>query len=112
MVFWAGMRLETVVFLLMLMVGAVVPWRRCTRLRDEQFIAAAESVAKLVSDEERSRGLLYPPLSRIREVSAYVAKAVAQKAYEGGFGTEHPKPYNLLEHAQQNMYTAAYKLYR
>jgi malate dehydrogenase (oxaloacetate-decarboxylating)(NADP+) len=41
---------------------------RCTRLRDEQFIAAAEAVARLVTDEERAAGLSLPPLHQIREV--------------------------------------------
>lgn len=41
---------------------------RCTRLRDEQFIAAAEAVARLVTDEERAGGASLPPLHQIREV--------------------------------------------
>jgi len=41
---------------------------RCTRLRDEQFIAAAEAVARLLTDEERAQGLSLPPLHQIQEV--------------------------------------------
>ncbi|KIY96188.1 malate dehydrogenase (oxaloacetate-decarboxylating)(NADP+) [Monoraphidium neglectum] len=85
---------------------------RCTRLRDEQFIAAAEAVARLVTDTERAQGLSLPPLHQIREVSAHVARAVAQKAYEGGFATDMPKPHSLLEKARVLMYNPVYRTLR
>jgi malate dehydrogenase (oxaloacetate-decarboxylating)(NADP+) len=69
-------------------------------------------VARLVSDEERARGALYPPISAIREVSAHVARAVAAKAYEHGFATELPKAHSLLERAKQCMYNPQYRRYR
>ncbi|KAI8472774.1 MAG: NADP-dependent malic enzyme [Monoraphidium minutum] len=82
---------------------------RCTRLRDEQFIAAAEAVARLVGDDERAQGLALPPLHQIREVSVHVARAVAQKAYEGGFATDMPKPHSLLDKARAAMYNPVYR---
>ncbi|GBF99300.1 NADP-dependent malic enzyme [Raphidocelis subcapitata] len=85
---------------------------RCTRLRDEQFIAAAEAVARLVTEEERAAGLSLPPLHQIREVSAHVARAVAQKAYEGGFATDMPKPHSLLDRARSYMYSPLYRTLR
>lgn len=51
-------------------------------------------------------------LPQIRDVSAAVAKAVAQKAYEGGFATALPKPHNLYEAARQSMYHPQYRRYR
>jgi len=84
----------------------------CTKLRDEQFIAAAEAVAKMVTEEELSRGAIYPPLRSIREVAAHVAAAVAQKAYQGGYATALPKPHNLLETAHVEMYNPQYRRYR
>ena len=54
----------------------------CTKLRDEQFIAAAEAVARLVTPEDLARGAIYPPMSAVREVAASVAQAVALKAYQ------------------------------
>ncbi|GIL57212.1 hypothetical protein Vafri_12415 [Volvox africanus] len=90
--------------------GALIS--RCTKLRDEQFIAAADAVSRMVTEEELSRGSIYPALSKIRDVSASVAKAVAQKAYEGGFATALPKPHNLYEAARQNMYHPQYRRYR
>lgn len=40
----------------------------CTKLRDEQFIAAAEAVARMVTREDLARGAMFPPLNSIREV--------------------------------------------
>lgn len=85
---------------------------RCTKLRDEQFIAAAEAVARMVTDEDRAAGAVLPPLHKIREVSAYVARAVAQKAYEGGFATNLPKPHSLHDRARNMMYNPQYRRYR
>jgi malate dehydrogenase (oxaloacetate-decarboxylating)(NADP+) len=85
---------------------------RCTKLRDEQFIAAAEAVARLVTDEDRANGATLPPLHKIREVSACVARAVAQKAYEGGFATDLPKPHSLMDKAWAMMYNPQYRRYR
>lgn len=85
---------------------------RCTRLRDEQLIAAAEAAARLVTDDERAAGLCLPPLHRVREVAAHVARAVAQKAYEGGFATDMPKPHSLLERARSYMYNPMYRTLR
>nr|BAU61574.1 NADP-dependent malic enzyme [Gonium pectorale] len=84
----------------------------CTKLRDEQFIAAADAVSRLVSDEELAHGSVFPSLRKIRDISASVAKAVAQKAYEGGFATALPKPHNLYEAARQSMYHPQYRRYR
>jgi malate dehydrogenase (oxaloacetate-decarboxylating)(NADP+) len=41
-----------------------------------------------------------------------VAKAVAQKAYEGGYATALPKPHNLYDTARHFMYTPQYRRYR
>lgn len=90
--------------------GALIS--RCTKLRDEQFIAAAESVARMVTDEDRAAGSILPPLHKVRDVSASVARAVAQKAYEGGFATDLPKPHSLLDRARAYMYNPQYRRYR
>ncbi|WIA32021.1 hypothetical protein OEZ86_002874 [Tetradesmus obliquus] len=85
---------------------------RCTKLRDEQFIAAAEAVARMVTHEDRAAGATLPPLHKIRDVSASVARAVAQKAYEGGFATDLPKPHSLYDRARSYMYNPQYRRYR
>lgn len=46
------------------------------------------------------------------QVSAAVARAVAQKAYDGGYATALPKPHNLVDRARQAMYSPQYRRYR
>lgn len=82
-----------------------------TRIRDEMFLAAAEALASQVTEKERCLGLLYPPLDRIRETSAHVAKAVANMAYKLGLATNLPKPHDLLEVAKTRMWRPSYRQY-
>ena len=44
----------------------------------------AEALAAQVSQENLEKGLLYPPFSNIRKISAQIAAKVAAKAYELG----------------------------
>lgn len=46
------------------------------------------------------------------QVAVHVAKAVAQKAYEGGYATALPKPHNLYDQARVMMYNPQYRRYR
>ena len=79
-----------------------------TRLvTDEMFMAAAHTLANLVSEEDLKQGSLYPALPRIREVSANIAAAVAEIAYNRGFATG-PAPKDLLAYVQSQMYDPRY----
>jgi len=44
----------------------------------------AEALAQQVSEEKFEKGLIYPPFSNIRKISAHIAANVAAKAYELG----------------------------
>ena len=59
---------------------------------------------------ELKEGSLYPALNRVREVSAYIAAAVARVAYEQGFA-DAPKPPDLLAHVRAQMYDPHYPNY-
>lgn len=48
------------------------------------FLAAAKSLAHLVSLEDLDKGALYPPLSEIRELSVSIAAAVAEYCFDKG----------------------------
>jgi malate dehydrogenase (oxaloacetate-decarboxylating)(NADP+) len=58
---------------------------RSSRVTDEMFAAAARTLADLVSKDALAKGLLFPPLASIREVSVKIASAVARVAIERGF---------------------------
>ena len=74
---------------------------------DEMFMAAARTLARLVSEEDIKQGSLYPALPRIREVSAQIAAAVADVAYKRGLAAGQP-PNDLLAYVQTQMYDAQY----
>jgi malate dehydrogenase (oxaloacetate-decarboxylating)(NADP+) len=53
-----------------------------THVTEEMFIIAAEAVAEQVTDENLAVGLIYPPQSRILEVSLHVAQRVATYIFD------------------------------
>ena len=93
-------------------VGLGTLMSRSTRLREEMFVEVAKTLARLISDEERERGTLLPPMEHARDIAAHVAATLAQKAYAAGVATELPKPHDLLDTAYGWMYDAQYKKYR
>jgi malate dehydrogenase (oxaloacetate-decarboxylating)(NADP+) len=74
---------------------------------DEMFMAAARTLAALVTEGDLAQGSLYPALPRIREVSAQIAAAVARVAYERGL-TPGEAPKDLLAYVQKQMYDPRY----
>jgi len=79
-----------------------------TRLvTDEMFMAAARTLAGLVTDADLQQGSLYPALPRIREVSTRIASAVAKVAYEHGLATGRA-PKNMLAYVRSQVYNPRY----
>jgi malate dehydrogenase (oxaloacetate-decarboxylating)(NADP+) len=79
-----------------------------TRLvTDEMFMAAAHTLAHLVSETDLEQGSLYPALPRIREVSAHIAAAVAEVAYNRDLAAGQA-PKDLLAYVQSQMYDPRY----
>jgi malate dehydrogenase (oxaloacetate-decarboxylating)(NADP+) len=64
---------------------------------------ASKALAEQVTDKELNEGCLYPPLSKIRQVSAHIAVAVAKNAHSTGVATE-PMPVDMLAHVKSLMY--------
>jgi malate dehydrogenase (oxaloacetate-decarboxylating)(NADP+) len=83
-----------------------------TRCHDEMFLRAAEALASTVTEADLARKQLYPALPQVRDISAQVAAAVAQVAYEKGLATNIPKPKDLLQHVKASMYSPEYRTYR
>jgi malic enzyme len=89
------------------------------RVRSPMFLAAAEAVASLVTDEDLERGAVYPRVARLREVAAHVAAEVASKCFEmdgvatGGAapGKNKQSRERLVALAKKSMYDPAYRCY-
>jgi len=82
------------------------------RVHDEMLLAASEALAGQVSKENFDKGLIYPPFTSIRKISAHIAANVAAKAYELRLATRLPRPENLVKYAESCMYTPNYRSYR
>jgi malate dehydrogenase (oxaloacetate-decarboxylating)(NADP+) len=65
-------------------VGLGVVVARARRVSDAMFLAAADTLAAAVTDEDRTNGSVLPALERIREISAAVATEVAALAVRDG----------------------------
>ena len=77
---------------------------------DKMFLAAAHSLASQVSDSDIERGRVYPSLTRIREVSALIARDVAQIAYDDHL-TKKEEPEDVLADIRLHMYQPVYPHY-
>lgn len=55
-----------------------------SRVTDKMILIASESLATCVTEEEFSRGLLYPDVARIRDVSLHIARDVIRAAQKDG----------------------------
>jgi len=77
---------------------------------DEMFSAAAKVLAGEVSEEDLKQGCIYPPLRKIRAVSAVIASAVAEVAYKQELATE-PKPSDMLAYMKSQQYQPDYESY-
>ncbi|CAI9767167.1 unnamed protein product [Fraxinus pennsylvanica] len=82
------------------------------RVHDDMLLAASEALAEQVSQENLENGLIYPPFSNIRKISAQIAARVAEKAYKLGLATRLPQPENLVRYAESCMYSPNYRTYR
>jgi malate dehydrogenase (oxaloacetate-decarboxylating)(NADP+) len=74
------------------------------------FMAAAHTLAREVGEDDLEHGRIYPPLTRIRAVSATIATAVAEIAYLQGLAAE-PRPPDLRARIESLMYRPAYEDY-
>ncbi len=81
-----------------------------TRITDEMFLAAAETLAAYVTPADLAQGSLLPPLSNIREVSAHIAVAVAEVAFQRDLASKS-RPENLLELVRAHVYDTHYPSY-
>jgi malate dehydrogenase (oxaloacetate-decarboxylating)(NADP+) len=81
--------------------GAVVCGARV--IPDEFFLAAARTLAGMVTNRDLERGSLYPPLRDIRRISLAIAVSVAEKAHELGLARSR-RPRDLKAAIARFMY--------
>jgi malate dehydrogenase (oxaloacetate-decarboxylating)(NADP+) len=81
-----------------------------TVVTDAMFLAAARTLAGLIQPEDLALGRVYPPLTKIREVSLQIAAGVAEMAHRTGIA-QAPRPDNLLEDIRERMFQPVYTEY-
>ena len=91
-------------------VGLGVIACRAKHVTDEMFLAAAQTLAAEVTEDDFKRGSIYPPLGHIREISAKIATAVCEVAYEQGLAV-NPRPNDLSAFIKSQMYEPNYCSY-
>ncbi|KAL0394116.1 UNVERIFIED_CONTAM: NADP-dependent malic enzyme [Sesamum latifolium] len=82
------------------------------RVHDDLLLAASEALANQATEENYAKGLIYPPFTNTRRISANIAANVAAKAYELGLASRLPRPKDLVNFAESCMYTPVYRSYR
>jgi malate dehydrogenase (oxaloacetate-decarboxylating)(NADP+) len=91
-------------------VGLAIVAFGITRVTDEMFLVAAKALSEQVSQDDLSRGSVYPELKRIRDVSAAIAAAVAAVAVRDGLAVR-PLPEDPLPFIRSQMYEPVYPQY-
>lgn len=64
------------------------------RLREDYFVAAAEVLSSMTTDEDIRNGGLLPRFRNVQHISANIAARVAQMAYDDGEAASHRKSPN------------------
>jgi len=76
-------------------IGLAVYATRTKRVTDEMFIEAAKATADQVTDEQRKKGLLFPPQSNILEAEVCTAVRIATLVFERNLArVDQPKDVN------------------
>jgi malate dehydrogenase (oxaloacetate-decarboxylating)(NADP+) len=88
--------------------GVVVSGARL--VTDEMFMVAAKTLAAEVAASDLANGRIYPPLHKIRDVSAKIATAIATIAYQNDLATL-PQPADLTTAVREQMYEPDYQAY-
>ena len=81
-----------------------------TTAGNEMFATAAHALAHEVSEKDLAQGRVYPALSKVRDVSAIIATAVARLAYDRGLA-RLPQPDDLVADVRARMFDPKYADY-
>ena len=75
---------------------------------DDVFLAAAESLSELVTEDDLAVGRMYPPLSTIRHCSLQIAVDIAETAYADKLASVYPEPKDKTEFIKKHLYDYDY----
>lgn len=78
-----------------------------SRVTNEMFLVAARALANQVSGDDLAKGLIFPPLQNLRDVSAAVAASVAEVAGGSGHMDDLPRG-DVVERMKTLMYEPKY----
>ncbi|MCA9956570.1 MAG: hypothetical protein KC434_17700, partial [Anaerolineales bacterium] len=89
-------------------VGLGVVAVKARHVPDEMFMAAARTLAQLVTEEDLAKGRVYPSLKRIREVSGAIGTAVAEVAFAKNLASI-ARPDDLPAYIEGQMFQPVYQ---
>jgi malate dehydrogenase (oxaloacetate-decarboxylating)(NADP+) len=81
-----------------------------TQITNRMFLIAAQTLATLVGPDDLAVRRVYPPLTKIREVSAKIAAAVAEECHREGLA-QLPRPADMEADVRARMFQPAYTEY-
>lgn len=77
---------------------------RPTMIPTGVFLTAAKRLADLVSEEDLEKGSMYPPLAQVRELSAEIARSVAEYLFDKGLARAE-RPADILKAVKDYMWS-------
>jgi malic enzyme len=78
------------------------------KVSDGMIDASSRALAECTTEEDLKAGRIYPPLSKIREISAVIAARVIEAAVREGLAQFQPPQERLLEYVKKTMYYPQY----
>ncbi|XP_022650437.1 NADP-dependent malic enzyme-like isoform X3 [Varroa jacobsoni] len=81
---------------------------KVTRIDDEVFLITAKTVAEMVSQADLDEGRVYPPLSKIQEVSFNIAVELAKYFFKTEVATVSPQPKDIEAFIRSKQYDFTY----
>ncbi len=91
-------------------IGLGVIASQASRVTEDMFLVAAETLAGQVTAADYEIGRLYPSLSTIRQISLHIAVAVAELAFEEGLARVE-RPEDITDFVQSHMFEPQYPNY-
>lgn len=79
------------------------------KVTEEIFLESAQLLAEMAIQEDLDQGRVYPPLSKIREVSTKLAVGLTKYAYKNKLALKYPEPEDKDRTIRAHQYTTGYE---